>query len=654
MLCSLKFFLFCLFTYLTIPSSLFTIRWQLSCIWFTTLLSARAFNVTVCDCGSAESKGFLKFSNDDCESPIDTPQPEKIRYEAYTTIPTLKRFTGHTCSTWDITITIYRDFLLWDKVTRTRTPRITSEYECRKMRDLRTCGGKSMDVLGMNKWSLEGPPAVQGSWLQTTTSTLKNCYLEEVTLESECSNCTIFSPLGDIPGTANGSYSHNLVTIVWDNNEKPDSRCIMEELSDGDGLLFNTTDPQVRRIRDPTKQVDFLFNMSSITVCKSKLRLQPVIGMEGVIIRFFNTTSVDTNQTSLPITNGSDILWAEIEAAGHVQFIRDKAVEMSNILARELRDIQCNVRKLAHQNAISTAQYNGWLAAGYLDLPVCAKLTTSGEDVAIIQCQPRNVSFSTEITVCGPQPRHGNYTINVEGWELTRYSECYWYANIVNFNGRAHTFRNGTWSPVLPSVVIQGRTLINTLPMEADNTLDTVMRLHPAIQSHPMSPAAAIADILAAVQGQNTIDFNSDLHMSGVLVDFRDAPHISFMARVGNWLRNFGILSGTAMTIAIAFRFCGLGTLMARFIPCCAWLEFVNPFSWLANNPRPSSTRGNQDIEAGHPLASHSQPLAPSNITLNLSTTERQTPTVANTDFQKNLLTAESIRAHREAATHLQ
>ncbi|KZS05528.1 Uncharacterized protein APZ42_031262 [Daphnia magna] len=49
---------------------------------------------------------------------------------------------------------------------------------------------------------------------------MTNCRLEEVTLQSEGPNCTISSPLGDIPGAINGSFKHNLVILVWDDSWK--------------------------------------------------------------------------------------------------------------------------------------------------------------------------------------------------------------------------------------------------------------------------------------------------------------------------------------------------------------------------------------------------------------------------------------------------
>ncbi|KAK4013850.1 hypothetical protein OUZ56_033884 [Daphnia magna] len=82
-----------------------------------------------------------------------------------------------------------------------------------------------MDYLGNNKWSFERIPKVQSTWLQVTADQLINCPLEEVTLETECANCTISLPIGDIPGGINGSVSHNLVTIVWKESLREVQQC---------------------------------------------------------------------------------------------------------------------------------------------------------------------------------------------------------------------------------------------------------------------------------------------------------------------------------------------------------------------------------------------------------------------------------------------
>ncbi|KZR96101.1 Uncharacterized protein APZ42_009755, partial [Daphnia magna] len=124
-------------------------------------------------------------------------------------------------------------------------------------------------------------------------------------------------------------------------------------------------------------------------------------------------------------------------------------------VAREIRALQCENRVLEHKTAIATAQHSGWLAASYLNLPTCSKLIATGESISVYQCSPKNSTITTEITSCGPQPKLGDYTLDTEGWELTPYTPCYWHKNFVNINGRAHFYKNSSWHPIVPGVIIQ-------------------------------------------------------------------------------------------------------------------------------------------------------------------------------------------------------
>jgi hypothetical protein len=106
-----------------------------------------------------------------------------------------------------------------------------------------------------------------------------------------------------------------------------------------------------------------------------------------------------------------------------------------------------------------------------------------------------------------------------------------------------------------------------------------------------------MADILAYIQIGYASDLSGDRHVEKFF-HLSEKQSVSFMARLGNWIRNFGILSGVAMTIDLAFRFCGLGSLLGAYIPC---LRYCNPFSWLA--VMPSSSR---DPEVGVRETNHS------------------------------------------------
>nr|CAH0101697.1 unnamed protein product [Daphnia galeata] len=198
-------------------------------------------------------------------------------------------------------------------------------------------------------------------------------------------------------------------------------------------------------------------------------------------------------------------LTKENEKTAHTQYSADRTLDSVNGVARELRTLQCENRELAHKNAITAAQHSGWLAASYLDLPLCSKL------------------IATDFTSCGPQPRSGNYTIDIEGWELTPFNPCYWHKNFVNINGRAHSYKNGSWIIVIPDIIVQGNNLIDDLPYEVDKMLG--LSLHPMLAAHPMSPAA-IAQILAAAREEHSINLGSPFHLESVLSSSKKKPEV--------------------------------------------------------------------------------------------------------------------------------
>ncbi|KAK4006342.1 hypothetical protein OUZ56_011496 [Daphnia magna] len=150
----------------------------------------------------------------------------------------------------------------------------------------------------------------------------------------------------------------------------------------------------------------------------------------------------------------------------------------------------------------------------------------------------------------------GQPSINVEGWELTKYSDCYWHANFVNFNGKAHTFKNNTWIPINPNLEIQGHRFIDTMPLEADNSLGMILQLHPTITSHPLSASTIMADILSYIQ-------------------------MGYVTEIS-------------------------GSLLGLYIPCC---RFFNPCSWLTP-PQPT----HRDIELAPQRATSLVPSTPVTI----------------------------------------
>jgi hypothetical protein len=100
---------------------------------------------------------------------------------------------------------------------------------------------------------------------------------------------------------------------------------------------------------------------------------------------------------------------------------------------------------------------------------------------------------------------------------------------------------------------------------------------------------------------------NGERHIDAIFVHLRGKSDVSFFKKTWDWLRNVDIISGVVLTVALAFKFCGLDIRSAAYIPC---LRYCNMFSWLAITPQPS-----QDVEANQPEGSHSAPVKIVNAT---------------------------------------
>nr|CAH0100120.1 unnamed protein product [Daphnia galeata] len=247
-----------------------------------------AFNATVCDCSEATNVGFLRFPDEECsfQPTEELPQPVE-EYALFSTIPEVKRFAGHICSMWEATTTVYKDFMQWNTVTNSRKPIPVDDAVCRLMRDTRICRGRPMEVAGNNIFSLGDYPYVEATWLRTATETFMNCRLEEVTLQSECANCTISSPLGDIQGSAKGSFHHNLVTLVREDTWKETLTCQERLVEAGEGRLYKGDNSTTLRVRDPSKQLNFIYTSATIDVCSTignRSAYHAVLGMGQVAI----------------------------------------------------------------------------------------------------------------------------------------------------------------------------------------------------------------------------------------------------------------------------------------------------------------------------------------------------------------------------------
>ncbi|KAK4003828.1 hypothetical protein OUZ56_005580 [Daphnia magna] len=91
---------------------------------------------------------------------------------------------------------------------------------------------------------------------------MTNCRLEEITLQTECPNCTM-SSLGDIPGSHSGSFKHNLED-TW-KEYKP---CELRIIEKGFGVKYSTDhpDPLHLRKRKPSRLPLVVLGMDKVII----------------------------------------------------------------------------------------------------------------------------------------------------------------------------------------------------------------------------------------------------------------------------------------------------------------------------------------------------------------------------------------------------
>ena len=148
----------------------------------------------------------------------------------------------------------------------------------------------------------------------------------------------------------------------------------------------------------------------------------------------------------------------------------------------------------------------------------------------------------------------------------------------------------------------------------------TLLHMHPAIKNNPMSPAVALAEILASVQEHHANDITSDIQVNSVLLSHQDSSHVPFLTRLSHWMQNLGILSGVGISAALAARFCGVGSVIAKIFPFLSILQFCNPFKFCSN------TQSEPDIELGYQTVTTNPSSPPTNPSMSAETPASRNP----------------------------
>ena len=386
--------------------------------------------------------------------------------------------------------------------------------ECLVMKTRRVCGSNAMKYIE-SKWVFDAAPQPAHRWLSQTEATELNCILEELTLTFNHESGMITTPMGKVNASL-VTYSHNHVTVVWDQLVVRDNPGEKFPIASGNADLRKFL--QGTYLMDYENQADFHVELIPCVGdnCVEKYK---VIGTDRLTIEI----NGPGNPTPPLIPYGVPRSMYNV-----IQFIEDKLTDNTNVLVSHVRNVQCKVRQLQYAQATSTAQYNGWLAASQLDLPTCTKLIASGETLLILKCEKKEVSFHTEVTRCGAQLRHKNQTLSLDGWELVPYSPCYSNQGFTNINGKPYVYKNETWTA-------RERELIKpSAPLtRAFSYIDLVIKPHqrhrnPAYPDAMSSHMNVMADIIAAINENNDPDGEPKYRNAHIPQAHHAVAHVSF------------------------------------------------------------------------------------------------------------------------------
>ncbi|KAK4028760.1 hypothetical protein OUZ56_021779 [Daphnia magna] len=155
----------------------------------------------------------------------------------------------------------------------------------------------------------------------------------------------------------------------------------------------------------------------------------------------------------------------------HEQYKISIETEHENKLAKEIRDVYCQLSTIKKTQAVILAQSNGILATSALGLPICTRLQGFGQAMTLQQCETKRIFISAKESKCGFQPfftyEDKNCTIGVDGWSIHPYSDCFWKTHLVNLNGFhtwEHNSTDGEWShPAHETMEMEQLNILNDL-----------------------------------------------------------------------------------------------------------------------------------------------------------------------------------------------
>ncbi|KAI9555943.1 hypothetical protein GHT06_018484 [Daphnia sinensis] len=205
----------------------------------------------------------------------------------------------------------------------------------------------------------------------------------------------------------------------------------------------------------------------------------------------------------------------------HEQYKIRIETEHENKLAKEIRDVYCQLSTIKRNQAVILAQGKGILAASTIGLPICSRVQGAGQALSLQQCEEKRIFVSAKESKCGFQPfftyEDKNCTIGIDGWSIHPYSDCFWKSHLVNLNGFTHIWEhnstNGDWVKQKPSIHMPNLDLITEFEELHLNDFDYGLKSHPAHEKMEMEQLNILNDIVGRMQ-ESEANSVSDIIMS--------------------------------------------------------------------------------------------------------------------------------------------
>jgi hypothetical protein len=468
------------------------------------------------------------------------------------------------------------------------TPRI---HHCLERKEMMKAG---------NKWTYHDGVPQKKKYLHTTGSSTRNCLYEEIPLMRNCPDCPVNSALGTIEPDQMLRHNGTLWVgrflsegvVMYKEEDAVIETCKKRLLEFGDGKLFKLNDNSTYRLSDDSKQIDFVMTKTLKRENKCNVTLEDhqywALEMAGIIVSIHfpeevkedvpvltesqditqaelvqtnSTSSKNQSKTSSPVRSSRD-LKLDTDEAGHLQFVRNRVIDNENLLVRIIRKLQCENRRDRLITAIADSRINGWAAAKNLDFPTCTRLVPFGETARVEICSSTIVNISVKNTVCGPQPFFNNFTVNLNGYELTKFSNCYHTGNMVNFNGQPYSFQDGDWIHQEAKIVFNEKGIINEFSFEADNALENFINADQDSQQGVFDQISVLSDIVAVLNEHDVDPILKRPHVSSVLIDAHEHDNHSWWQSIANWLKCFGWITLGCGSAFVLYRLFGGQTIV--------------------------------------------------------------------------------------------